>query len=62
MKEHIFYRFGIPRTITINPGTMFMLGKFEGFATCMQIKLLNFSPYYAQANGQINASKGGLLT
>ena len=62
VKEHIIYRFGIPKTITTNQGTMFTSGEFEEFATGMGIKLLNSSPYYAQANGQAEASNKGLLS
>ena len=35
---------------------MFTLEEFRDFATSMRIKLLNSSPYYAQANGQAKAS------
>ena len=56
VKEHIIYQFGIPQIITTDQGTMFTLGEFEEFATEMGIKLLNSSPYYAQANGQADAS------
>jgi hypothetical protein len=56
VKEHIIYRFGIPQTITTNQGTQFTSSKFRDFAESMGIKLLNSSPYYAQANGQADAS------
>jgi len=61
VKEHIIYRFGIPHTITTDQGTMFTSGEFEEFATGMGIKLLNSSPYYAQANGQAKASNKGII-
>ena len=54
--EHIVYRFGIPQTITTNQGTLFTSGEFDEFAIGMGIKVLNSSPYYAQANGQVEAS------
>ena len=50
------YRFGIPQTITTDQGSMFTSGEFDEFATSMGIKMLNSSPYYAQANGQAEAS------
>ena len=56
IREHIVYHFGIPKTITTDQGTMFTSEEFEDFATSMGIKLLNSSPYYAQANGQAEAS------
>ena len=56
VKEHIVYRFGIPQTITTDHGTMFTSEEFGDFAASMGIKLLNSSPYYAQDNGQAEAS------
>ena len=56
VREHIVYRFGISQTITTDQGTMFTSEEFEDFAASMGIKLLNSSPYYAQANGQEEAS------
>ena len=61
VQEHIIYRFGIPQTIMTDQGSMFTLGEFEEFATSMGIKLLNSSPYYAQANGQAEASNKGII-
>ena len=60
VKEHIIYRFGIPQTITTNQGTIFTSDEFEEFATGIGIKLLNSSPYYAQAYGQAEASNKGV--
>ena len=60
VKEHIIYRFDIPQTITTDQGTMFTSGEFEEFAIVMGIKLLNSSPYYAQAYGQAEASNKGV--
>ena len=56
VKEHIIYRFGIPQTITTDQGTQFTSSEFCDFAKDMGIKLYNSSPYYAQANGQAEAS------
>ena len=56
VKEHIVYCFRIPQTITTDQGTMFLSEEFENFATNVGFKLLNFSPYYTQANGQAEAS------
>ena len=61
VKKHIVYRFGIPQTITTDQGTMFTSGEFDEFAICMGIKVLNSSPYYAQANGQAEASNKGII-
>ena len=61
VKEHIIYRFGIPQTITTDQGTQFTSSEFRDFAESMGIKLLNSSPYYAQANGQAEASNQILI-
>jgi hypothetical protein len=54
--EHIIYRFRIPQIITTDQGAMFVSEEFESFAARTRFKLLNSSPYYAQANGQVEAS------
>ena len=61
VKEHIIYRFGIPQTITTDQGTMFTSREFDEFTIGMGIKVLNSSPYYAQANGQAEASNKGII-
>jgi hypothetical protein len=55
VKEHIVYQFGIPQTITTDQG------EFEEYANSLGIKLLNSSPYYAQANGQAEAANKGII-
>ena len=61
VQEHIIYRFGIPQTITTDQGSIFVSNEFVQFADSMGIKLLNSSPYYAQANGQAEASNKSLI-
>jgi hypothetical protein len=56
VKEYVIHRFGIPQTITTDGGSVFILEEFKKFATDMGIKLIRSSPYYAQANGQAEAS------
>jgi hypothetical protein len=51
VQEHIIYQFRVPQTIITNQGTMFISEEFKNFAANMGFKLLNSSPYYAQANG-----------
>ena len=40
---------------------MFTSGEFDESAIGMRIKVLNSSPYYAQANGQAEASNKGII-
>jgi hypothetical protein len=61
VQEHIIYRFGVPQTLTTDQGPSFMSHQFREFTEPMKIKLLNSSPYYAQANGQVEASNKVLL-
>jgi hypothetical protein len=61
VKEHVIHRFGIPQTITIDGGSVFISEEFKKFATDMGIKLIRSSPYYAQANGQAEASNQSLI-
>jgi hypothetical protein len=61
VQEHIIYRFGVPRTLTTDQGPSFMSHQFREFMESMKIKLLNSSPYYAQANGQAEASNKVLI-
>jgi hypothetical protein len=59
--EHIIHRFGIPQTLTIDQGTSFMSKEVREFAELYRIKLLNSSPYYAQANGHVESSNRTLI-
>jgi transposase InsO family protein len=59
--EHIIHRFGIPETLTIDQGTSFMSKEVREFAELYRIKLLNSSPYYAQANGHAESSNWILI-
>jgi transposase InsO family protein len=61
VQEHIIYRFGVPQTLTTDQGPSFMSHQFREFAQSTKIKLLNSSPYYAQANGQAEASNKVLI-
>ncbi|XP_048138584.1 protein NYNRIN-like [Rhodamnia argentea] len=57
IKEWIIHRFGIPETITANQGTVFTRQEILDFAKSKGIKMIHSMPYYAQANGQAEASK-----
>jgi transposase InsO family protein len=61
VKEHVIHRFGISQTITTDGGSVFIYDEFRKFAAVMGIKLIRSSPYYAQANGQAEASNQSLI-
>jgi transposase InsO family protein len=61
IKEHVIHMFGIPQTITTDGGSVFISEEFRKFAADMGIKLIRSSPYYAQANGQAEASNQSLI-
>jgi hypothetical protein len=61
VQEHIIYRFGVPQSSTTDQGPSFMSHQFMKFAESIKIKLMNSSPYYAQANGQAEASNKVLI-
>jgi ribonuclease HI len=61
VKEHVIHRFGIPQTITTDGGSVFISDEFKKFPADMGIKLIRSSPYYAQANGQAEASNQSLI-
>ena len=57
----MIYQFGTPQTIKSDQGSIFVSDEFVQFADSVGIKLLNSSPYYAQANGQAEASNKSLI-
>ena len=59
--EHIIHRFGIPQTLTTDQGSSFISKEVRAFIESYKIKLLNSSPYYAQANGQAESSNKILI-
>ena len=61
VKEHIIHRFGIPQTITTDGGLVFISEEFRKFAADTGFKLIRSSPYYAQTNGQAEASNQSII-
>ena len=59
--EHIIHRFGISQTLTTDQGSSFVSNEVRDFAKLYNIKILNSSPYYAQANGQAESSNKILI-
>ncbi|XP_057432184.1 uncharacterized protein LOC130724933 [Lotus japonicus] len=61
IQEHIVFRYGIPETLTTDQGSVFTGRKMAQFAEDFGIKLLTSTPYYAQANGQVEAANKVLI-
>ena len=56
IEEQIIHRFGLPESITADQGSIFVGNETLSFAESRGIKILNSTPYYAQANGQAEAT------
>ncbi|XP_058725976.1 uncharacterized protein LOC131597287 [Vicia villosa] len=56
IQRQILYRFRIPESITTDQGSVFTGRKMQKFSKQMGFKLLTSTPYYAQANGQVEAA------
>ncbi|KAL1336743.1 hypothetical protein AAHE18_10G084400 [Arachis hypogaea] len=61
VEEHIIHRFGIPRTLSTDQGTMFTGQRVKNFAASRSINMVTSTPYYAQANGQVEAANKILI-
>ncbi|CAL8163071.1 unnamed protein product [Prunus armeniaca] len=56
MEEQIIQRFGIPESITTDRGSSFISGEMLDMAEAFKFRLLQSTPYYAQANGQAESN------
>ena len=56
IEEMIVHRFGLPQSITVDNGMAFNGSRVLAFAQEYGIKILNSTPYYAQANGQAEST------
>ncbi|KAI5316275.1 hypothetical protein L3X38_045451 [Prunus dulcis] len=56
IEEQIIQRFGIPESITTDRGSSFISRDMLDMAEAFKFKLLQSTPYYAQANGQAESS------
>ncbi|XP_008244306.1 PREDICTED: uncharacterized protein LOC103342460 [Prunus mume] len=56
IEEQIVHRFGIPESITTDRGTSFISKEMQDMESRLKIKLLQSTPYYAQANGHAESS------
>jgi transposase InsO family protein len=61
IKEYVIHKFGIPQTIMTDGGSVFISEEFRNFTADVGIRLIRYSLYYAQANGQAEASNQSLI-
>ncbi|XP_072071855.1 uncharacterized protein [Arachis hypogaea] len=62
VEEHIIHRFGIPQTLSTDQGTMFTGQRIKSFVASRSINMVTSTPYYAQANGQVEATNKILIS
>ncbi|XP_058192208.1 uncharacterized protein LOC131309616 [Rhododendron vialii] len=56
IEEYLLCRFGIPETITVDQSSIFNGREVVQYAQKYGIQILNSTPYYAQANGQVEST------
>ncbi|CAL2229872.1 unnamed protein product [Prunus armeniaca] len=56
IEEQIIQRFGILESITTDRGSSFISGEMLDMAKAFKFRLLQSTPYYAQANGQAESN------
>lgn len=59
---HIIYRYGIDETITSDQGSVFVDRKVTEFSAETGIKFLTLTPYYTQANNQVEAANKVIIS
>lgn len=62
IERNIIYKFGVPKTILTDQGSMVTGRKMQEFASEMGIKLLTSTPYYAQANERVEATNKTIIS
>ncbi|XP_059654876.1 uncharacterized protein LOC132301653 [Cornus florida] len=61
IKKHIIHRFGILRTLTINRSLSFVGSEVIDYCAECGIQVISSTPYFAQANVQVEASNKVIL-
>ena len=61
IKEHIIHRFEIPQSITTDQGKMFIRQEMNYIVADYGIQLIISTSFYAQDNGQVEASNNVLI-
>ncbi|XP_059650571.1 uncharacterized protein LOC132296381 [Cornus florida] len=57
LEQHIFHRFGLLEIIVADNGSVFRANEVLQLGIDMKVKMVTSTPYYAQGNGQAEASK-----
>nr|XP_025640229.1 uncharacterized protein LOC112734891 [Arachis hypogaea] len=61
IEENIVHQFGIPQTLSTDQGTMFTGQRIKNFVASRNISMVTSTPYYAQANSQVEAANKILI-
>nr|XP_025625164.1 uncharacterized protein LOC112717309 [Arachis hypogaea] len=61
VEENIVHRFRISQTLSTDQGTMFTGQQIKNFAASRNISMVTSTPYYTQANGQVEAANKILI-
>ena len=61
IREHIITRFGIPRRLISDNGTLFINKDMKNLTEAYHIKHGRSTPYYPQGNGQVEATNRVIL-
>ena len=61
VEENIVTRFGMPKTIITDNGTIFTSDRLKEYTSKLNIRLEQSTPYYPQVNGQAEASNKVLI-
>ncbi|CAL9025464.1 unnamed protein product [Prunus brigantina] len=62
LRARIIYRFGVPETITTDIGTLFISREVTRLEEQHEIRFVQSSPYFPQANGQAEATNKVLIS
>ncbi|XP_059669066.1 uncharacterized protein LOC132314190 [Cornus florida] len=62
IEKHIIHRFGIPKTITIDKSLSFLGSTVQDLFDIYNIQFTSSTPYFAQANGQAEASNKVIIS
>ncbi|XP_015969309.1 uncharacterized protein LOC107492766 [Arachis duranensis] len=61
VEKNIIHRFEISQTLSTDQGTMFTGQRIKNFAASRNINMVTSTPYYAQANGQVDVANKILI-